>query len=128
MQDLVEYGRLRGVSVMVEFDVPGHARSWCEGCPDVCPSPTCQGPLNVASNASFDLIDTLLHEATGMAESFALEERLTNLNSLFSRLLSLRSGAHGWRRGLSRSDYGGKELRNVFDAMAGGLFVLAEHT
>jgi len=61
----VEYGHYRGVRVMVEFDMPGHASSWCTGYPAVCPSPTCNQPLNVANNATFDLIEGLLMEMTG---------------------------------------------------------------
>ena len=62
---IVEYARLRGVRVMVEFDMPGHAASWCAGYPEICPSTTCLQPLNVATNATFDLITGLLEEMTG---------------------------------------------------------------
>jgi len=65
ISDVVEYGRMRAVRVMVEFDMPGHAASWCKGYPEVCPSPTCAQPLNVASDETFSLIDDLLGECTG---------------------------------------------------------------
>jgi hexosaminidase len=62
---IVEYARMRGVRVIVEFDMPGHAASWCKGYPEICPSSTCLQPLNVASNATFTLIDGLIDELAG---------------------------------------------------------------
>jgi hypothetical protein len=64
--DVIEFARMRGVRVMVEFDMPGHAGSWCKGYPEVCPSPTCTQPLNPASPATFELITAMLGEVTGM--------------------------------------------------------------
>jgi hexosaminidase len=54
---VIEYARERGVRVMVEFDMPGHAGSWCKGYPEVCPSASCTQPLNPASNQTWALIE-----------------------------------------------------------------------
>ena len=59
---IVDYAQARGVRVIPEFDTPGHAGSWCVGYPDICPSPSCTQPLNPATNATFDLISTLITE------------------------------------------------------------------
>jgi hexosaminidase len=50
---------------MSQQDMPGHAGSWCAGYPEICPSTTCTQPLNVANNATFDLVTGLLGECTG---------------------------------------------------------------
>ncbi|KAL6069951.1 Beta-hexosaminidase [Balamuthia mandrillaris] len=64
---IVEYARQRGVRVMVEFDVPGHAGSWCAGYPEICPSQSCNQPLNPATNKTFEVIAGLLADVTGKA-------------------------------------------------------------
>lgn len=63
--DIVEYGRLRGIKVMMEIDMPGHAGSWCKGYPEICPSTTCLQPLNPSNEETFKLISSLLGECTG---------------------------------------------------------------
>lgn len=67
MSDLIEYARLRGVRVMVEFDVPGHGESWCTGYPGICPAPTCLSPLDPSTEETFELMGGLFGEVTGNA-------------------------------------------------------------
>lgn len=56
MESVVEYGYRRGVRVMMEFDVPGHAYAWGLGYPITadCPSYT-KNINNVALDPSSDL-------------------------------------------------------------------------
>jgi hexosaminidase len=73
LASLVEYGRLRGIRLMVEFDVPGHSKSWCLSYPEVCTTCTAQSgstlPLNPARNATFQMMESLLGEMTGGSAS-----------------------------------------------------------
>ena len=41
VEDIVQHAKYHGIRVIPEFDMPGHANSWCVGYPDICPSPTC---------------------------------------------------------------------------------------
>jgi hexosaminidase len=50
---------------MIEFDMPGHAGSWCAGYPEICPSTECTQPLDPSNDLTFTLIDSLLSECTG---------------------------------------------------------------
>ena len=65
--DLVQYSRQRGVRIMIELDMPGHAASWCVGYPELCPSPTCQQPLDPSNERTFTVIEQLLTELTAVA-------------------------------------------------------------
>ncbi|CAM8962042.1 unnamed protein product [Rhodiola kirilowii] len=60
--DIVNFARSRGINVMAEIDVPGHAESWGTGYPDLWPSPVCREPLDVTKNFTFDVIDGILTE------------------------------------------------------------------
>lgn len=60
LASLVEYGRLRGVRIVFEFDSPGHAGSMCTAYPELCPSPLCREPLSPASNLTIPAIATII--------------------------------------------------------------------
>ncbi|CAD6228819.1 unnamed protein product [Miscanthus lutarioriparius] len=58
--DIVRYAEKRGVNVLAEIDVPGHARSWGVGYPSLWPSESCREPLDVSKNFTFEVIDGIL--------------------------------------------------------------------
>lgn len=59
-RDIVEFAKSRGISVMAEIDVPGHAESWGVGYPDLWPSVDCREPLDVSKNFTFEVIASML--------------------------------------------------------------------
>ncbi|KAK6929291.1 Beta-hexosaminidase, eukaryotic type, N-terminal [Dillenia turbinata] len=61
-RDVVNYAKLRGINVMPEVDVPGHAESWGYGYPDLWPSSSCREPLDVSKNFTFDVVSAILTE------------------------------------------------------------------
>lgn len=68
--DIVDFAKMRGINVMAEIDVPGHAESWGIGYPDLWPSQTCKEPLDVTKNITFDVISGIL---TDMRKIFPFE-------------------------------------------------------
>lgn len=64
---VIEHARNRGIRVMVEFDTPGHTRSWGISHPEILTS--CGGtldgqlgPINPTVNASYEFMEKLLTE------------------------------------------------------------------
>lgn len=58
--DVVNFAKNRGIHVMAEVDIPGHAESWGIGYPDLWPSPNCTEPLDVTKDFTFELISGML--------------------------------------------------------------------
>ncbi|KAE7996850.1 hypothetical protein FH972_001539 [Carpinus fangiana] len=58
--EIVNFAKVRGINVMAEVDIPGHAESWGTGYPDLWPSPSCTEPLDVTKNFTFDVISGIL--------------------------------------------------------------------
>eukprot|EP01100_Stratorugosa_tubuloviscum_P015098 TRINITY_DN847_c0_g1_i1.p1 TRINITY_DN847_c0_g1~~TRINITY_DN847_c0_g1_i1.p1 ORF type:complete len:544 (-),score=243.52 TRINITY_DN847_c0_g1_i1:107-1738(-) len=80
--EIVEYAKLRGIRVMIEFDTPGHAYSWGVGypellpdgyedvfnCPNKCPPEAgnpCNVPLDPSKDFTYEVVSDVLHEVTG---------------------------------------------------------------
>ncbi|GMY08640.1 beta-hexosaminidase 1 [Fagus crenata] len=68
--EIVNFAKVRGINVMAEVDIPGHAESWGTGYPDLWPSPSCREPLDVTKNFTFDVISGIL---TDMRKIFPFE-------------------------------------------------------
>jgi hexosaminidase len=70
---VVSYAKNRGVRVVVEFDVPGHAASWGVGYPTIvaqCP-PSLSGninnvPLNPTQNLTYEVLSGLLTDMSAL--------------------------------------------------------------
>ncbi|GBG59262.1 hypothetical protein CBR_g32277 [Chara braunii] len=60
VKEVVEYARQRGVRVMMELDVPGHAASWGVGYQELWPSAACREPLDLTKNFTFELLNGVL--------------------------------------------------------------------
>ncbi|KAI4382849.1 hypothetical protein MLD38_008758 [Melastoma candidum] len=60
--EIVNFAKSRGIHVMAEVDVPGHAESWGKGYPQLWPSSSCREPLDVSNNFTFDLISGMLSD------------------------------------------------------------------
>lgn len=60
--EIVGYAKARGIKVMAEIDVPGHAESWGFGYPELWPSFNCREPLDVSQNFTFDVIDGIISD------------------------------------------------------------------
>nr|XP_043616801.1 beta-hexosaminidase 1 [Erigeron canadensis] len=68
--EIVSYAKSRGINVMAEIDVPGHAESWGTGYPDLWPSASCKEPLDVSKNFTFEVLSGILED---MREIFPFE-------------------------------------------------------
>ncbi|KAJ4968554.1 hypothetical protein NE237_015255 [Protea cynaroides] len=60
--EIVQYAQRRGINVLAEIDVPGHALSWGTGYPSLWPSRDCQQPLDVSNEFTFKVIDGILSD------------------------------------------------------------------
>ncbi|KAK8593302.1 hypothetical protein V6N13_043093 [Hibiscus sabdariffa] len=60
--EIVSFAKMRGIHVMAEVDVPGHAESWGAGYPDLWPSSSCREPLDISKNFTFELISGILSD------------------------------------------------------------------
>ncbi|KAL7613877.1 hypothetical protein Lser_V15G08367 [Lactuca serriola] len=60
--EIVSYAKKRGINVLAELDVPGHAVSWGVGYPELWPSKNCTEPLDVSNEFTFKLINGVLSD------------------------------------------------------------------
>ncbi|XP_071710073.1 beta-hexosaminidase 1 [Rutidosis leptorrhynchoides] len=68
--EIVNFAKMRGINVMAEIDVPGHAESWGTGYPDLWPSASCREPLDVSKNFTYEVLSGILED---MREIFPFE-------------------------------------------------------
>eukprot|EP00096_Caligus_rogercresseyi_P016428 TRINITY_DN907_c0_g1_i3.p1 TRINITY_DN907_c0_g1~~TRINITY_DN907_c0_g1_i3.p1 ORF type:complete len:539 (+),score=55.11 TRINITY_DN907_c0_g1_i3:60-1676(+) len=69
--EIIEYGRLRGIRILPEFDTPGHTQSWGLGIPHLLtPCYTgsqpngLYGPINPILNSTYEFLDAFFDEVS----------------------------------------------------------------
>ncbi|KVI06920.1 Glycoside hydrolase, catalytic domain-containing protein [Cynara cardunculus var. scolymus] len=70
--EIVNFAKMRGINVMAEIDIPGHAESCIQksscflcrgnGYPDLWPSDSCKEPLDVSKNFTFEVLSGILED------------------------------------------------------------------
>lgn len=58
--EVVNFAKRRGIHIMAEIDVPGHAESWGAGYPKLWPTPNCTEPLDVSKDFTFEVVSGIL--------------------------------------------------------------------
>ncbi|XP_074310623.1 beta-hexosaminidase 3 [Silene latifolia] len=60
--EIVRHAQRRGINVLAEIDVPGHASAWGNGYPALWPSAACKEPLDVSNEFTFQVINGILSD------------------------------------------------------------------
>jgi len=60
VQDIIQYGKFRGIRVMVEFDMPAHTSSWFPGYPQLRGSGECG--FDPTLDSTYDFVDKFFAE------------------------------------------------------------------
>ncbi|KAF3453205.1 hypothetical protein FNV43_RR03644 [Rhamnella rubrinervis] len=115
-KEIVSYAQRRGINVLPEIDVPGHALSWGVGYPSLWPSKTCQQPLDVSNEFTFKVIDGILSDFSKIfkfkfvhlggdevdTSCWTLTPRIKNWEETFNDFgnkLSRKTVVHNWLGG-----------------------------
>ncbi|VDQ03237.1 unnamed protein product [Trichobilharzia regenti] len=62
IDSLIEFARLRGIRVIVEFDTPGHTLSWGKGHSEILTGEEHEGPINPISENILTFLSNLFQE------------------------------------------------------------------
>nr|CAH8854684.1 unnamed protein product [Trichobilharzia regenti] len=66
IDSLIEFARLRGIRVIVEFDTPGHTSSWGRSHPEILSGESHEGPINPASEDTRTILSNLFQEVVSV--------------------------------------------------------------
>ena len=106
ISSVVQYGRDRGVAVVMELDTPAHVESWGVGRPDVminCSSNAYLSLLDPTLNATYDLVEGVVRELASLAPDARFHAGVDEVD--FVCLNSTRVNAWMAAQGISVGDY-----------------------